>query len=72
MYDDLLKLGKSEGEYQFERTGSVTIEVYDDIKKIVVNLNNTVGVTPNAVISMLLENEQLKEYEIQINAYILI
>jgi hypothetical protein len=68
MNEDLVILGKSEGEYEFKSTGSVTIEVYDDIKKIIVNLNGSNGITPNAIISELLQNKQFEDYTIEINA----
>jgi hypothetical protein len=68
MNEDLVILGKSEGEYEFKSTGSVTIEVYDDIKKIIVNLNGSNGITPNAIISELLQNKQFEDYAIEINA----
>lgn len=71
MNEDLVKLGKSEGEYEFKPTDSVTIEVYDDIKKIIINLNNINGITPRAILSMILGNKEYHEYTIEINANVL-
>lgn len=70
MHEDLVILGKSEGEYVFKATASMSVEIYEDIKTIIVNLNGSNGITPNATISELLQNKQFEDYEIKINANI--
>jgi len=67
MNEDLVTLGKSEGEYEFKANHSMTIKIYDDSKKIIVDLNGSFGITPNSVIAALLQSKHLWDYKIEVN-----
>lgn len=67
MHEDLVLLAKSEGEYEFKANHSMTIKIYDDSKTIIVDLNGSSGITPNSIISALLQIENFEDYTIEIN-----